>query len=193
MSMSFLSSSWSNELDRSFKPLYGLHLDLYYWVDRWNLMTSFIFGGPKVARDISDGVEIWPKNDPTSFVNWDLQLGYDIVNKNNLRIFPALVGGMTFFGPPVPDEESEEEVPEYYDNFRFFEAHLGVSLVADVKLFKDHKNDWGLPKGSYHGLRMRVGYNWLNFEGQNPLLAGNMFYFAIGYNLFGYLEAKKRS
>ncbi|MBL7826803.1 MAG: hypothetical protein JNJ57_09240 [Saprospiraceae bacterium] len=187
----FLSGSWSKELDRSVRPLFAFNIEAYYWVDRWNLQLGGIFGAPRIARDVSDGLETWPKNDPTNFTRLSLELGYDVINNSKLRIFPAFVGAITYFGPPTPDEDSDEEIPEYYDNFELFEAHLGVSLTADTKLFKQNYSSWGLPKGSYHGLRVRLGYNWLNFGKDTPDLRGNLFYFAIGYNLFGYLEAKK--
>ena len=192
MSFHFLSGSWSKEIERSLKPLYAAQLDFYYWIDRWNLSASGIFGGPRLAREVTDGIEIWPKNDPTSFITFGLELGYDVVNNSKVRIFPAIGGAICSLKPPTPDEDSEEEVPEYYDNFTFFEGHLTASITADAKLFGKNSRAWGVPKGSYHGIRLKVGYNWLNFKGQNKMLAGNLFYFAVGYNLFAYREAKKR-
>jgi hypothetical protein len=190
MSVHFLSGSWSGELERSLNPLYGAQIDLYYWVDRWNLSASAIFGGPKLARDVSDGFDIWPKDDPTSFAGFGLEVGYDVLNTSKVRMFPGVGGGLAVLKPTLTSEDSED-IPEYYDNFNYLEWHLSASLTADAKLFgKDHKS-WAVPKGSYHGIRMRVGYHWLGFKGQNRLLGGNLFYFAIGYNLFAYKEARK--
>ena len=84
-----------------------------------------------------------------------------------------------------------EELPVYYDSFQLLEGHLGASLTADIKLFRDNYVNWGLPKGSYNGFRVRVGYNWLNFGDGIPALDGNLFYFTFGYNVFGYRAAKK--
>lgn len=192
MSFHFLSGTWSKELERSLNPLYAAQIDLYYWVDRWNLSASGIFGGPKVARDISDGFETWPKNDPTNYFSFGMELGYDVINNSKVRLFPAIGGAVVSLKPPTPDEDSEEEVPSYYDNFTFLEGHLTVSLTADAKLFGKNHKEWDVPKGSYHGIRLRVGYNWLNFKGQNKFLNGNLFYFAVGYNLFAFREAKKK-
>jgi hypothetical protein len=189
---SFLSGTWSGELDRSVKPLFAGQIDAYYWVARWNVLGSFVFGGPRIARDISDGIEIWPKNDPTTFINFSLELGYDIINNQKVRIFPAIGGAIASLKPPSPDEESEEEPPPYYDNFTFFEGHLTTSLTADAKLFSKNYKNWDTPKGSYHGIRLKVAYNWLNFKGQNQQLAGNLFYVSVGYNFFAFREAKKR-
>lgn len=192
LSFNFASGSWSAELERSLQPLYAFQFDLYYWVDRWNLSFNGLFGGPRLARNVTDGFEIWPKKDPTTFSHFGLELGFDIINNAKVRLFPAVGGAVAVLKPPTPDEDSDEEIPEYYDNFNFFEGHLTASLTADAKLFgKDYKS-WEVPKGSYHGIRLRVGYNWLNFKNQNKMLGGNLFYFAVGYNLFVYREAKKK-
>lgn len=190
LSVQFLTGSWSAELERSLKPLFAAQMDFYYWVDRWNMSLSGIFGGPRLAREITDGFEFWPKNDPTNYFGFGLEIGYDVINNSNMRIIPAIGGGVATLKPPSVSEDSGEEIPEYYDNFNFFEGHLGVSLTADAKLFGKNHQNWDVPKGSYHGVRMRVGYNWLNFKSQNKMLGGNLFYLAVGYNLFAFLEAK---
>lgn len=192
LSMQFVSGSWSKEIERSLNPLFAAQFDCYYWVDRWNITLNALFGGPRLARAVTDGEEIWPKNDPTSFASFGLELGYDIVNNSKVRIFPAIGGALASLKPPTPDEDSEEEVPSYYDNFTFLEGHFTASITADAKLFGKNHRDWGVPKGSYHGVRLRVGYNFLNFKGQNEMLGGNLFYFAVGYNLFAFNEARKK-
>lgn len=184
------SGSWTDQIDRSLPPLYGLSLDFYYWVDKWNVQFGASFGGGRLKRDITDGLDIWPGNDPFSYSNYSLEIGYDIINAEKIRIFPSAGVGIAFLSPPT-SADVPEELPVYYDSFRLLEGHLGASLTADVKLFRDNYVNWGLPKGSYNGFRVRVGYNWLNFGDGIPALDGNLFYFTFGYNVFGYRAAKK--
>lgn len=188
--MSFLAGNWSDAIDRSFKPLYAFDMDLYYWVERWSVNLNFSIGGPAAARDIPGDYEVWTKGDPSEIPMLGLSLGYDVLNTGKLRITPAVVGAMAFLHPPLPDTDSGEEPPPYYDEFQLFEAHAGLCLTTDLKLFRKNYRDWDLPKGSYHGIRVKVGYNWLNFGKQNDYLKGNLFYFTVGYNLFAYLVKK---
>lgn len=187
----FLSGTWSGQLERSLNPLFAAQFDFYYWVDRWNVSASTILGGQKLARDIYDGSYTWPKKDPSNYFSFGLEFGYDLINNNKVRLFPAIGGAVATLRPTAPGEDASDEELDIYDNFSFLEAHLTVSVTADAKLFGKNAADWGAPKGSYHGVRLRVGYNWLNFKNQNYLLAGNMFYIAVGYNLFAFKEAKK--
>ncbi len=187
----FVSGSWSSQLERSLNPLFGAQFDLYYWVDRWNLSATMILGGQKLAREIPDGSYTWRKKEPSNFFSFGLDLGYDIVNNGKVRLFPAIGGAVASLRPPAPGDDASDEELDIYDNFSYLEAHLAVSVTADAKLFGKNTEEWGAPKGSYHGVRLKVGYNWLNFKGQNYLLGGNMFYVAVGYNLFAFMEAKK--
>lgn len=184
------SGSWTDEIDRSLPPLYALSLDFYYWVDRWNVQFGASFGGGRLKRDITDGLDTWPVNAPASYSNYSLEIGYDIINAEKIRIFPAAGIGIAFLAPPS-SSDVPEEIPVYYDSFQLLEGHIGASLTADVKLFRDNYASWDLPKGSYNGFRIRVGYNWLNFGNGIPALDGNLFYFTFGYNVFGYRAAKK--
>ena len=191
ISAKFLSGNWSGQLERSLNPLYAAQIDVYYWVARWNINIDGIFGGPRLARDVTEGIEIWPKNDPTNFIYFGFDIGYDIINNSKVRIFPSVGGAITALKPPTPDEDAGEEYPSYYDAFNLFEGHVYTTLTADAKLFGKNYKDWDVPKGSYHGIRLKIGYNWLNFKGQNKMLAGNLFYLSVGYNLFAFFEAKK--
>jgi hypothetical protein len=181
----FLSGTWSAALDRSLTPLYAAQFDLYKWVDRWTIAGSFLLGGSRLARDVTDGFDIWPKKDPANLVTFGIELGYDIINSSKVRLYPSFGGALAFLGPPTPSENADEPLPAYYDNFNYMDGHLTASLTADAKMFGEKTP----LKGSYHGVRMRVGYHWLNFKRQNNMLAGTMFYFSVGYNLFVFKEA----
>ena len=90
---------------------------------------------------------------------------------------------MGFLRPPTPGED-EDPLPDYYTSFNFSEFHLSAGVTVDVKLFQKNYRNWGLPKGSYHGIRLKLGWNGLNFGNKNEDLKGELFYFAVHYNLF---------
>ena len=178
--------SWRGNIERSLGIPYMFNMDLYYWTQRWNILFDMAFGGPKLSRDLLEGTEIWPKNDQTSFFNLGLNLGYDIVNAPKIRIFPSIGGGIGFLRPPTPGED-EDPLPDYYDNFNFSEFHLSAALTADVKLFTKNYRNWNTPKGSYHGIRLKFGWNGLNYGKKNIALQGEMVYFAVNYNFFAFI------
>lgn len=178
--------SWRGNIERSLSTPYMFNMDLYYWTNRWNFLLDMAFGGPSLTRDLLERNEIWPEEDPTSFFNLGLNFGYDLVNAPKLRIFPSIGGGVGFLRPPTPGED-EDPLPEYYDNFNFSEFHLSAALTADVKLFTKNYRDWGTPKGSYHGIRLKFGWNGLNYGKKNSSLQGEMVYFAVNYNFFAFV------
>lgn len=186
LSGGLLIGNWKGEIERSLGTPYTFNLDFYYWTKRWNFLFDCSFGGPELSRDLFIGNEVWPKNDPTSFFTLGLNLGYDIVNAPKLRIFPSIGGGLGFLKPPTPGED-EDPLPEYYSNFNFSEFHLSAALTTDIKLFTKNYRNWNTPKGSYHGVRLKFGWNGLKFGKDNSDLQGEMIYFAVHYNFFAYL------
>lgn len=181
-----LIGNWRGEIERSLGTPYTFNLDLYFWTKRWNFLFDCALGGPQLSRDLFVGNEVWPENDPTSFFTFGLHLGYDIVNTPKLRIFPSIGGGLGLLKPPTPGED-EDPLPEYYSKFNFTEFHLAAALTADIKLFTKNYRDWNTPKGSYHGVRLKFGWNGLNFGKDNTDLQGEMIYFAVHYNFFAFL------
>jgi hypothetical protein len=178
--------SWRGNIERSLGTPYMFNMDLYCWTRRWNFIFDMAFGGPSLSRDLVVKSNIWPEQDPTSFFNLGLNLGYDIVNAPKIRIFPSIGGGVGFLRPPTPGED-EDPLPEYYDNFNFSEFHLSAALTADVKLFTKNYQNWNTPKGSYHGIRLKFGWNGLNYGKKNSALQGEMVYFAVNYNFFAFI------
>jgi len=181
-----LVGNWRGDIERSLATPYTFNFDLYYWTERWNFLFDASIGGPSLRRDIFVGNEVWPEDDPTSFLTFGLNIGYDIVNASKLRIFPSIGGGVGLLRPPTPDED-EDPLPEYYDDFNFTEFHFTAAVTADIKLFQKNYRDWNTPKGSYHGIRLKFGWNGLNFGKKNADLQGEMLYFAVHYNLFAIL------
>ena len=174
----FTNGNWSNGLERSFRPLFGADLAITFWRKRLNSSFRMIVGGQKLDRDIVEGNNVWPKDDPSTFLGFELDAGYDLYNKPGLRIFPAVGVGFSTLRPP---EDEEGANPEYYGNFKFRGWHWSAALQADVKFNMGSGN----VVSSYHGVRIRLGHRWLHLDANNPALQGNMFFFAVGYTIFG--------
>lgn len=185
----FQGGSFDGKLDRTLGTPYAFNMDVYYWTDRWNILFDMAFAGPALKRDIYTDEGIWPKDDPTSLISLNLLFGYDMINAGKVRVFPAIGGGIGVLRPPTPDED-EDPLPDYYEAFNFYAFHLSASMNIDLKLFRKNYRDWNTPKGSYHGVRLKFGLNGLNFGGQNPDLQGQMFYFAVNYNLFAVIAKR---
>lgn len=184
-----LAGNWNGKIERTLNTPFMFHFDGFYWANRWNFLFDCSIGGPKISRDLVENEEIWPEGDPTNFILLGLNIGYDIVNATKIRIYPSVGGGFGLLNPPTPDED-EEPLPDYYDNFRFRSFHLNAAMTADIKLFQKDYREWNAPKGSYHGIRLKFGWNGLRFGKQNPSLQGEMFYFAVNYNIFAYLTSQ---
>lgn len=187
-SLDFLFSSgrWRDELERTVRSPYGFDIGLSYWLRHWNFGVRCNFSWQKLNRSIIQNGYEWPKNDPTVLITPALEAGYDILNNRKVKVFPSLVAGISILKPPGVDEAEEEPLPEYYSDFFFVTGFLGAALTADVKLKVFSSSDEEYPDVSYVGARIRLGYNWLNWENDNPALRGDLFYFAIGVNLFGH-------
>lgn len=182
----FLSGRWRNTLETTLQSPYGFDIGFAYWRNPWNFSLRCIFGWEKLSRSVyQDGFE-WPEDELSVLIVPSLELGYDLINNKKFRLFPAAGAGISILKPPGTDEESDNPLPDYYSNFFFAKGFLGCSLNADIK-WKYFSNDDpdNNSELSYVGIRMRVGYNWLNWGHENPDLRGDMFFFAVGINLFG--------
>lgn len=187
-SLDFLFSSgrWRDELEKTIRSPYGFEVGLSYWLKHWNFGLRCNFNWQKLNRSVFQNGYEWPKNDPTVLIAPALEMGYDILNNRKVKVFPSLVAGISILKPPGVDEEEEEPLPDYYSDFFFVKGFLGAALTADVKLKVFNSDDEEYPDVSFVGARIRVGYNWLNWENDNPALRGDLFYFAIGVSLFGH-------
>lgn len=182
-----LSGRWRGELETTLRSPYGMDLGFAYWQNGWSFNLRCMFGWQKLVRPVyQDGFE-WPKGDLSILITPSLELGYDLVNRPKVRVFPMVGAGLSILKPPGADEESDNPPPDYYSNFLYAKGHLGSSLNADVKLkLFDGYDLENTPDNSYLSIRLRLGYNWLYWGNENPALQGNMFFFAVGVNIFGH-------
>ncbi|MBV6443092.1 MAG: hypothetical protein DYG98_13370 [Haliscomenobacteraceae bacterium CHB4] len=182
----FSSGQWRNELEQTLRSPYGFDIGLSYWLRHWNFGLRCNFSWQKLNRSVIQNGYEWPKNDPSVLIAPALEVGYDILNNKKVKVFPSFVAGISILKPPGVDEEEEEPLPDYYSDFFFAKGFLGAALTADVKLKTFNSSDEEYPDVSFIGARIRLGYNWLNWGDDNPDLRGDLFYFAIGINLFGH-------
>lgn len=174
----FMQGNWSKGLERSLRPSFGGEFAASYWQNRWNFGMRLALGGQKLDRDVVENGYVWPKDDRSTFLAFELESGYDIYNQPKLRILPMLGAGFSTIHPP---EDEENPNPDYYSDFKFNGWHLTAAIQADVKFNPGAQN---VPT-TYHGVRVRLGHRWLNLGGDNPAMQGNMFFFAVGYTIFG--------
>ncbi|MBL7774440.1 MAG: hypothetical protein JNK89_00470 [Saprospiraceae bacterium] len=173
----FSNGNWTENLEGSLRPMFGVDLAFFYWRHRLNAGLRLNIGGQKLANDIEENLYIWPKDDPSTFFCVELEAGYDLYNKPRLRIYPTLGGGFSSIHAPEDEENSN---PDYYQNFRFNGWHWTAALQADVKF----KPDANSVSGSYTGVRIRLGRRWLNLDDGNPAFRGNMFFISAGFTIF---------
>ena len=183
----FTSGRWRDRLETTLRSPYGFDIGLSYWQKRWSLGLRCTFGWEKLSKPVyQDGFE-WPKNDPTVLILPSLEFGYDILNNQKIRLFPAVGGGISILKPPGTDEESDNPPPDYYSNFFYAKGCWGGSLNADVKMkYFDSYDLQDAPENSYLCIRLRIGYNRLYWGNENSALGGDMFFFAVGVNIFGH-------
>ncbi|MBK9335144.1 MAG: hypothetical protein IPM98_00605 [Lewinellaceae bacterium] len=174
----FLHGSWSGDLERTLRPLFGIDMGIFFSKKRLTGAVRFAAGGQKLAQSLVQNGYEWPEGDPSTLLAGDLEIGYNLYNKDKVRIFPTIGGGFSGIHPPA-DEEGD--TPEYYEFFKFRGWHYQAALHADIKFGTNENN----VAGSYHGIRLRVGHRWLNLDKNNPVLSGNMFFVAVGYTIFG--------
>ncbi len=187
MALSLANAQWTNQLDRSLQPFIGLEGSFYIWRKGWHFSAYATGGNPTISRTIRHNGFDWPKKDVADFLTGGLEIGHDVLQTERLRITPSVGAYFSTLTPTVPDGK---ELPEYYSEFYFGDGHLMAALTTDVKLFKKEWNLQGVEKGTFHGVRLRMGYHWLRLGRQNPFLDGNMFFFSLGYHLFIQRPAK---
>lgn len=174
----FLHGTWSGDLERNLNPLFGADLGFCYWKKGWSVYFRFAIGAQKLTRDIVQNGFVWQKDESSTFLSLDIEGGYDLLNRSKIRIMPTIGGGFSSIHPP---ENEEDPNPDYYNNFKFNGGHLMAALQADIKFSPGKGN---VPT-TYHGVRVRLGYRWLNLSDGNPNMHGNMLFFAVGYSIFG--------
>jgi hypothetical protein len=69
----------------------------------------------------------------------------------------------------------------------FFDFHLSAALNLDLKIFRKNYLDWGTAKGSYHGVRLKFGWNGHRFGRQFEGIRGDMLYVSANYGIFAVL------
>lgn len=180
-SVSYLQGDWTGPLDRSLRPLYGASASFYLWRKGWHFEATTVSGQPALGRQVDHNGFDWLKGDGSYFRTSGLEVGRDVLESSRLRITPA-VGA--FFSSLSPAPPGNGENPDYYSEFYFSDIHFTTALTADVKLFRKDRGLQGVEKGTFHGLRLRVGYHWMRLGRQNSAFDGNLFFFALGYHLF---------
>lgn len=172
--------SWQDNAERYLRPHWGIDINMTLRKKRMNYTGFFGVGGQKIDRDIEEDGYIWPKGESSTLIMFGLEVGYDVFDGDKIRVWPTVGGGVGLLHPPTPGEE-DEPLPFYYDSFRFSAFYPQAALNADIKFKIKQYDAAGLASDSYQAVRVRLGYQWLNYGRQNAALEGNMLFFSVGY------------
>ena len=190
LDIGMMQGNWTDELERTLNPLVGLQVGLAYWTHRVNLQANFNYGRTRLDRPVFVGTNEWPKDDKASYFDISFELGYDLVDKDRIRIFPSVGMGGSFLHPPDP-EEGADPLPVYYSDFYFNQISYTAAITTDLK-FRSEYDQSPEKQFNYYGIRLKAGYRNLNFGKKNDSLAGNMVFFAASFNIYSRQSTKKR-
>lgn len=172
--------NWRGQLERTLRPSFGIDFGLTYWHKRWNYMLRLAIGGQKLARNVeNDPDDIWPKGEKSNFFTPTLDFGYDVINKPKFRCTPTVGGGLAVLKPTTVEDDDGNTISEY-PNFSFTSGQLNAAVNLDVKLHEIKEEEDEID--GYGAIRVRLGYRWMYWGNRNERMAGNMFFFAVGYS-----------
>jgi hypothetical protein len=178
-----LNNHWNGDIERVMRSGFGFDFGYAFGKKRMNYLLNAAVSGQKTSREL---IEI--RNNTSFFIpektsltqfHLGFEAGYDVRHYDKLRIWPSLGVGLNWLGP-TPAGEDEAPLPDYYSYFNYFSVAPQLALNTDIKLSRDRPS----AKGNYSGLRLRLGYRFLNFDKKNTQLNGNMFFFAAGWTMY---------
>ncbi|MCC6281651.1 MAG: hypothetical protein IT262_13680 [Saprospiraceae bacterium] len=176
--------NWRDQLERTLRPAFGVDFGLYIWQKRWNYILRMAITGQKLGRDIeNDQNDIWPKGESSNYFTPSFDLGYDVISTPKFRCTPSVGAGLSILKPSTTEDDDGNTISEY-PGFSFTSGQLNTAINLDVKLHDISEADvFERPGSGYGAIRVRFGYRWMNLGKRNPLLDGNMFFFAVGYSM----------
>ncbi|MFN4081963.1 MAG: hypothetical protein ACK4NS_13775, partial [Saprospiraceae bacterium] len=57
----------------------------------------------------------------------------------------------------------------------------------ELKIFRKNYLDWGATQGSYHGVRLKLGWNGHRFGRQFEGIRGDVLYVSVNYSIFAFM------
>lgn len=176
--------NWRDQLERTLQPSFGADFGIGVWYNRWSYTLRIAITGQKLGRDIENDInDVWPKGEKSTFFTPTFDLGYDIFNTPKLRITPTVGGGFASLRPKMEEDDDGNSVSQY-PGFSFNSGQVNTALNIDVKLHDITNAEVFTHSGvGFGAIRLRLGYRWMNLGKRNPILQGNMFFFAIGYSM----------
>ena len=157
----------------------GLSFDFNVYHKRWyfTLLMQPIFA--KVKRDIpvGNGDDVWEAGKMAIIGNFDLGLGYSVVDNRLLMINPFI--GLSFSECSPSEQQIEENEALADATIRLgFTCMYGINTAFKLYNIIDRlNNDFPI------SFNLRMNYIPAMFKNVNPRYAGNMFFVTLGVNI----------
>jgi hypothetical protein len=154
-----------------------------------NLILDFHFTGSlmnKVKQDFNYQEE-WEKNTRATLAFGSLSLGYALINNDKMMFAPSIGLSTANISSYIRSEE-RGEVNLKIDNMPI----LHTSLTFDYRIKrKTHINEFrdrliAEFDRTYWNIRLKAGFISPNFEDENNVFKGNIFYIGAGIGIFTY-------
>jgi hypothetical protein len=184
----YTNGNWSDALARTLKPYHGMHLGLGFWHRAVGATYRFSVGSPRIDRTLLESGYAWRKGDRSSCFFNELQLGFNLLNTDKIRVYPSAGLGWAALVSPTTDEE-ENPLPEYYALFSFSKGYWTAGIQVDVKNRRNHQQPIGRNR-SYSGFRIQTGFRQLNWGQKNPALQGNQWSVGISWQFYRHLPSR---
>ncbi len=154
-----------------------------------NLILDFQFTGSLISRVKQDFTfkELWEKNSRTTLAFGSLNLGYAIINNDKMMITPSIGMASTNISSYVRAEDGEainlkiDNTPVLHTSITFdykLKHKIHISEYKD-RLISEFDN-------TYWIFRLKAGFITPNFEDDNNVFKGNVFYVGAGIGIFTY-------
>lgn len=187
MDVRFMNNNWSDQLQRNFRPGWGLGAGLYWHYKAVLVGASWSFTRQKLERPIYSAFDaVWQKGDGSSMHKFSGELGLRVLNTSKIAVWPSFEFGWANLASI--DTEYDEDDPNYIplvNYFDFSSGHIGACFTADLKMSKKGTDTKSSKSALYNGVRLKVGYNRLYFGNSDNQLSGNVLFFALGYQFSG--------
>jgi hypothetical protein len=185
---SLWTGRWTETAERTLDAPIGFDIGLSFWKRSRILGFRGGFGSRRLLQPVYDGNIEWPRGEKYNLGQFEAEWGYRIINTSKVKVYPVVCAGLQWLTPPSPDDES---VDDPYPGVNYTTFHYGATLNFDFKLKVQQAGKPGEhPAGSYVGARVRAGWKGLDWNAEDDVLVGNLFFLGVGVTTFAYRKVQ---